>query len=375
MPCRPASARAAGRPHFTPPGAAGAESPARSARASAAARRWEREPAGHGSRRVLLQTLLRAVDRAAAEVSARLGVPTGGRNVRVRAGRGRRSEPGGAASSCPVPVLRAGSSEGGGGRQGKERSGAGFAQIEAPRAAELPRFPPGKAALQEGCGERSRGAGAVGQGPLRAEGREGSAGRGGRARAHPRRPFGQGRLSPGSGGALPGPAGSGGGGPGALCPATAQPIRRPRQRRGCRAGRGGGRSGERGMGRPERSGAAEPGPEGERRGGGRLCADMRMCVFACGEAPSRAAPGTAAGVAVSRRVPPAAPRGRRPPRAEPPLPGRPLGTARGSARGAPEAAAAASGGPSRAVCARSRSQPDPSPRLRAERLFLAALRP
>ena len=55
------------------------------------------------------------------------------------------------------------------------------------------------------------------------------------------------------------------------------------------------------MGRPERSGAAEPGPEGERRGGGRLCADMRTCVFACGEAPSRAAPGTAAGVAVSRR--------------------------------------------------------------------------
>ena len=45
------------------------------------------------------------------------------------------------------------------------------------------------------------------------------------------------------------------------------------------------------------------------------------------------------------------------------------------AGGAPEAAAAASGGPSRAVCARSRSQPDPSPRLRAERLFLAALRP
>lgn len=281
MPCRPASARAAGRPHFTPPGAAGAESPARSARASAAARRWEPEPAGHGSRRVLLQTLLRAVDRAAAEVSARLGVPTGERNVRVRAGRGRRSEPGGAASCCPVPVLRAGSSEGGGGRPGKERSGAGFAQIEAPRAAELPRLPPGKAALQEGCGERSRGAGAVGQGPLRAEGREGSAGRGGRARAHPRRPFRQGRLSPGSGGALPGPAGSGGGGPGALCPATAQPIRRPRQRRGCRAGRGGGRSGERGMGRPERSGAAEPGPEGERRGGGRLCADMRTYADVC----------------------------------------------------------------------------------------------
>lgn len=308
MPCRPASARAAGRPHFTPPGAAGAESPARSARASAAARRWEREPAGHGSRRVLLQTLLRAVDRAAAEVSARLGVPTGERNVRVRAGRGRRSEPGGAASSCPVPVLRAGSSEGGGGRPGKERSGAGFAQIEAPTAAELPRFPPGKAALQEGCGERSRGAGAVGQGPLRAEGREGSAGRGGRARAHPRRPFGQGRLSPGSGGALPGPAGSGGGGPGALCPATAQPIRRPRQRRGCRAGRGGGRSGERGMGRPERSGAARR--SRARRvsgaaGGG--CARICGCMF------SRAA---------RLRVGPlrARPRGSRSPGGSPPPP-------------------------------------------------------
>lgn len=301
MPCRPACARAAGRPHFTPPGAAGAESPARSARASAAARRWEREPAGHGSRRVLLQTLLRAVDRAAAEVSARLGVPTGERNVRVRAGRGRRSEPGGAASSCPVPVLRAGSSEGGGGRPGKERSGAGFAQIEAPRAAELPRFPPGKPALQEGCGERSRGAGAVGQGPLRAEGREGSAGRGGRARAHPRRPFGQGRLSPGSGGALPGPAGPGrsaqlqrsqSGGPGSGAAA---------ERGGAAAGAGsaawGGRSGAARRSRARRvSGAA---------GGG--CARICGCVF------SRAA---------RLRVGPlrARPRGSRSPGGSPPPP-------------------------------------------------------
>lgn len=141
MPCRPACARAAGRPHFTPPGAAGAESPARSARASAAARRWEREPAGHGSRRVLLQTLLRAVDRAAAEVSARLGVPTGERNVRVRAGRGRRSEPGGAASSCPVPVLRAGSSEGGGGTAGEGAQRCGLCTdrgSESRGAAEVP---------------------------------------------------------------------------------------------------------------------------------------------------------------------------------------------------------------------------------------------
>ena len=202
MPCRPASARAAGRPHFTPPGAAGAESPARSARASAAARRWEREPAGHGSRRVLLQTLLRAVDRAAAEVSARLGVPTGGRNVRVRAGRGRRSEPGGAASSCPVPVLRAGSSEGGGGRPGKERSGAGFAQIEAPTAAELPRFPPGKAALQEGCGERSRGAGPAargGAGGQRGAGRPCPSPSPAAVRAGPAQP-GLRRSAPGAGG-------------------------------------------------------------------------------------------------------------------------------------------------------------------------------
>lgn len=125
----PASARAAGRPHFTPPGAAGAESPARSARASAAARRWEREPAGHGSRRVLLQTLLRAVDRVAAEVSARLGVPMGERNVRAgRTGRRRVLRPGARPS-------RWGRRRG---RPGKERSGAGFAQIKARGAAEVP---------------------------------------------------------------------------------------------------------------------------------------------------------------------------------------------------------------------------------------------
>lgn len=339
----PASARAAGRPHFTPPGAAGAESPARSARASAAARRWEREPAGHGSRRVLLQTLLRAVDRVAAEVSARLGVPTGERNV--RAGRtGRR---------CVLrPGARPSLGTAGGGGRGRS---AVVRALHRSRLAEPPRFPPSKPALREGCGERSRGAGAVGQGPLRAEGREGSAGRGGRARAraHPQRPFGQGRLNPGSGGALPGPAGSGGGGPGALCPATAQPIRRPgsgaaAERGGAATGAGsaawGGRSGAARRSRARRVSSAAGAVV---RGYAGVCGCVHAGVYAC--------------AARLRAVTPwARPRGSRCPGGSPLVgpetapsgaaPSRPaVGHRAGQRSGTPEAAAAASGGPSRAV--------------------------
>lgn len=236
------------------------------------------------------------------------------------------------------------------------------------RLAEPPRFPPSKPALREGCGERSRGAGAVGQGPLRAEGREGSAGRGGRARAraHPQRPFGQGRLNPGSGGALPGPAGSGGGGPGALCPATAQPIRRPGS--GAAAERGGAATGAGSAAWGGRSGAARR--SRARRVSSAAGAVVRGYAGVCGAAPSRDALGTAAGVAVSGRVPPRRPRDR-------PERSRPFPAGRWAPRGAALGDAGGRCGCERGAeprCARS-LQPDPSPRLCAERLFLAALRP
>lgn len=131
------------------------------------------------------------------------------------------------------------------------------------------------------------------------------------------------------------------------------------------------------MGRPERGGAAEPGPEGEQRGGsgcawirGRVRVCARGCVRVCGAAPSRAALGTAAGVAVSGRVPPRRPRDR-------PERSRPFPAGRWAPRGAALGDAGGRCGCERGAeprCARS-LQPDPSPRLCAERLFLAALRP
>lgn len=101
---------------------------------------------------------------------------------------------------CPSFAL--GAARAGGGRPGKERSGAGFAQIEAPTAAELPRFPPGKAALQEGCGERSRGAGPAargGAGGQRGAGRPCPSPSPAAVRAGPAQP-GLRRSAPGAGG-------------------------------------------------------------------------------------------------------------------------------------------------------------------------------